>query len=50
MMDGLVSEKALMDPWDILNNELDAWAASGKVADLWWRDDDAVAAVFHYVR
>ncbi len=33
-----------MDPWQTLNAELDAWAASDKVADLWWRDDDAIAA------
>jgi hypothetical protein len=28
--------------WDGLRRELDAWAASGRVATLWWRDDDAV--------
>jgi len=33
-----------MDAWQTLNAELDAWAASGEIADLWWRDDDAVAA------
>ncbi len=33
-----------MDPWQALNTELDLWAVSGKVADFWWRDDDAVAA------
>ncbi len=32
-----------MDPWRALETELDTWAAIGKVADLWWRDDDAVA-------
>jgi len=31
-----------MNPWQTLTTELDAWAASGKIADLWWRDDDAV--------
>ena len=36
------STNAITDPWQTLNNELDAWDASGKVADLWWRDDDAV--------
>ncbi len=29
--------------WEALQAELDAWAASGAVATLWWRDDDAVA-------
>ena len=33
-----------MDAWQTLNAELDAWAACGEIADLWWRDDDAVAA------
>ena len=32
-----------MDPWQTLNTELDLWGTSGKIADLWWRDDDAVA-------
>ena len=27
--------------WRALEEELDAWAASGRVATLWWRDDDA---------
>lgn len=30
------------DAWDGLRAELDAWAAAGRVASLWWRDDDAV--------
>jgi hypothetical protein len=30
--------------WDRLERELDAWAAAGRQATLWWRDDDAVAA------
>ena len=38
----MASASATMDPWKILATELDAWAASGKIADLWWRDDDAV--------
>lgn len=29
------------DPWAALSDELDAWNAEGRVADLWWRDDDA---------
>lgn len=32
-----------INPWHLLHAELDAWAASGKQATLWWRDDDAVA-------
>ena len=27
--------------WDDLARELDAWAANGRTATLWWRDDDA---------
>jgi hypothetical protein len=27
--------------WDRLCAELDAWAEAGRVATLWWRDDDA---------
>jgi peptidoglycan/xylan/chitin deacetylase (PgdA/CDA1 family) len=29
--------------WDDLARELDAWQQAGRVATLWWRDDDAVA-------
>jgi hypothetical protein len=29
--------------WSALARELDVWAASGRRATLWWRDDDAVA-------
>lgn len=32
-----------MDGLDPLRIELDAWAGAGRVADLWWRDDDAEA-------
>lgn len=28
--------------WDELRRELDSWAAAGRTATLWWRDDDAV--------
>lgn len=31
-----------MTDWGDLNRELDAWAAAGQSATLWWRDDDAV--------
>ena len=27
--------------WDDLTRELDLWAEAGRVATLWWRDDDA---------
>ena len=27
--------------WSDLANELDAWQAEGRIASLWWRDDDA---------
>ena len=29
--------------WSDLTEELDAWRAEGRIASLWWRDDDAVA-------
>jgi len=28
--------------WDDLARECDAWAAAGRTAELWWRDDDSV--------
>ncbi len=31
-----------MTSWRHLGEELDAWAAAGRGATLWWRDDDAV--------
>ncbi len=34
-----------MTSWRNLSAELDAWAAAGRRATLWWRDDDAVAPV-----
>lgn len=34
---------AATDPWAALEAELDAWAAAGRSARIWWRDDDAVA-------
>jgi hypothetical protein len=30
--------------WDGLEREIDTWAAAGRVATAWWRDDDAVSA------
>lgn len=39
-----MSERPLeADPWTALVRELDAWDAQGRVADLWWRDDDATS-------
>ena len=32
-----------MDAWHDLDLELDHWAATGRTATFWWRDDDAVA-------
>ncbi|MEZ5830591.1 MAG: polysaccharide deacetylase family protein [Dongiaceae bacterium] len=29
--------------WEALARECDAWAERGRVVELWWRDDDAVA-------
>jgi hypothetical protein len=29
--------------WSDLTAELDEWAGNGRVATLWWRDDDAIA-------
>ena len=29
--------------WSDLTDELDAWRAEGRIATLWWRDDDAAA-------
>lgn len=34
-----------MTGWALLANELDAWAAAGRRATFWWRDDDAGAPV-----
>src|SRR5271169_1991792 len=33
----------MMVKWPDLMAELDCWEEAGKVATLWWRDDDAVA-------
>ena len=33
-----------MSAWQRLSAELDRWQACDRVATLWWRDDDAVAA------
>jgi peptidoglycan/xylan/chitin deacetylase (PgdA/CDA1 family) len=31
-----------MDGWSELEHELDDWHRAGRVADLWWRDDDVI--------
>lgn len=33
-----------MTGWRALTEELDCWAADGRTASFWWRDDDAAAA------
>lgn len=33
----------MSDIWNALDAELDRWAAAGRTATFWWRDDDAVA-------
>jgi hypothetical protein len=33
-----------MTAWDRLSAELDAWAVAGRIAEFWWRDDDAIDA------
>lgn len=30
-----------MSAWNRLDAELDAWSAAGRIAEMWWRDDDA---------
>jgi peptidoglycan/xylan/chitin deacetylase (PgdA/CDA1 family) len=40
---GWIDTTATAD-WPDLVGELDRWGAAGRVAVLWWRDDDAVAA------
>lgn len=37
-------EAASTAGWPDLIDELDRWHAAGRVAGLWWRDDDALAA------
>lgn len=33
-----------MTAWDRFTAELDAWVTAGRVAEFWWRDDDAIDA------
>jgi hypothetical protein len=44
MIDLVHSDAATTAKWPDLLDELDRWAAVGRVAALWWRDDDAVTA------
>lgn len=37
-------DAAMTADWPDLVDELDRWGAAGRVARLWWRDDDAVDA------
>src|SRR6266700_724088 len=37
-------DQAMTAGWPDLVDELDRWGSAGRVAMLWWRDDDAVAA------
>ncbi len=43
-MQNISTSDTPVDPWAILDTELNAWVSEGRCADLWWRDDDAVAA------
>ena len=44
MIDCMRINQATTAEWSDLVDELDRWAAAGRVATLWWRDDDAVTA------
>lgn len=33
----------MSESWNMLTEELDHWHRAGRIATLWWRDDDAVA-------
>jgi hypothetical protein len=42
MIDRMRVDQAQTAEWSDLVNELDRWGLAGRVANLWWRDDDAV--------
>jgi hypothetical protein len=44
MIDPVRVDAATTAEWPDLVDELDRWGEAGRVAELWWRDDDAVAA------
>lgn len=43
MTETLIDGDRAAGGWDSLAAELDLWAAAGRSATLWWRDDDATA-------
>lgn len=44
MIDQVGADTPATADWPDLVDELDRWGRAGRVAALWWRDDDAVAA------
>jgi hypothetical protein len=44
MIDLVHNDTATAAEWPDLVDELDRWGRAGRVATLWWRDDDAVTA------
>ena len=44
MIDPVRLDAPVTAEWPDLVDELDRWGEAGRVAALWWRDDDAVAA------
>ena len=47
MITVLASPPAALARWSDLAHELDRWAQEGRIATLWWRDDDAAAPSRH---
>ena len=47
MITVLASPPAASARWSDLAHELDRWAQEGRIATLWWRDDDAAAPSRH---
>jgi hypothetical protein len=43
-MSNVADAAAAAPTWRDLAEEFDRWGEAGRVAELWWRDDDAVAA------
>src|SRR5579862_10004652 len=43
MIDRVRVDQATTAEWSDLVDELDRWGLAGCAANLWWRDDDAVA-------
>jgi hypothetical protein len=40
----------LTSPWQLFADELSRWRDAGRVADLWWRDDDATQPTAALIR